>query len=47
LHRKILDEEESKCAGLAQEIGFGWTFIAPFAVAGKRYINSMHLYKRV
>jgi len=31
-----LDEEKSKCAGLAQENGFGWfTIIAHFAVAGK------------
>jgi len=27
-----LDEEKSKCAGLAQEIGFGFTIIAQFTV---------------
>jgi hypothetical protein len=42
-----LDEEKSKYAGLAQEFGFGSTLLHHLPVAGERYVNSMHLQKRV
>ncbi len=43
-----LNEENSKCAGLAQQNGFGFSIIAEFALAGKRPSNIVHnLHKRV
>jgi hypothetical protein len=38
-----LDEEKSKCAGLAQEIGFTTYEFPQFAEAGKRHSKAVHL----
>jgi hypothetical protein len=41
--QKKLDEEKSKYASLVQEFGLGSTSLHHLPVAGKPYINSMHL----
>ncbi len=38
-----LDEEKSKCAGLAQETGFTTNFLSLLAEAGKRHSKAVHL----
>ncbi len=38
-----VDEKKSKCAGLAQENGFGSSSLEAMQVAGKRHTNPVHL----
>ncbi len=42
-----LDEEKSKCAGLAHENGFWLSIIVQYIVTGKRHSNAVHLQKTV